>query len=118
MQWLKWKVVDIIILSILCISLLPIAGYFENSQVQTPDAAYTPITNIYINGNEALATFCDGNGTGTAEDPFIIEKYIMSEMTGKITILNTDAYLCIRNNTMNEISNGIKIEIANNIIFD
>ena len=96
---------------------MPIAGFFENrfQQAEVPNTAYTPIDNILITSNAELATFCNGNGTGTAEDPYIIEKYSISEDLGRISISNTDAYLCIRNNTINGSINGITIQNAQNV---
>ncbi|MHA1522587.1 MAG: right-handed parallel beta-helix repeat-containing protein, partial [Promethearchaeota archaeon] len=56
---------------------------------------------ISINGNSELATFCSGHGSGTYADPYIIESYeIDANSATGISIQNTNAYLLIRNCTV------------------
>lgn len=98
-------------------------GNFENRQVQVPNAAYTQVNDIFINGNDALAEFCNGTGTGTIDDPYIIENYLVNGYMGRISISNTNAHLCIRNNTVIcewgiQISRSYNVNISDNDILD
>lgn len=99
-------------MSLLCISLLPVAGYFGNREV--PSAAYTPHETIVINGDDDLANFCS-LGNGTLENPYIIENYDISGNTTGISIINTNAFLCIQNNQISNQTSGIFIYNAQNI---
>lgn len=121
------KIVSILFLSVLCISLMPLTGIFENTlqHVKVPKAAYTPHDSIEIKSNAELADFCSssGSGSGTLEDPYIIENFQISGNSTGISISNTNAYLCILNNEISHqtgairINNVQNINISGNVIF-
>ena len=107
---------NVLILSVLCISLLPVTGLFENMQAKDPSAAYTPHVAIIIDSNEALASFCTGSGTGTESDPYVIEGFSITGYPIGISISNTDAYLCIRGNEIkHQTEKGIYVAGAQNV---
>ena len=115
------KIIYVLILPFLCITVLPqipISGHFENRQVPVPDAAYTPHAPIEIDGDGALATFCNinGSGSGTSDDPYVIENLEITGESVGISIKNTFACLCIKNNNISVVENpGIHIEGARNV---
>jgi len=85
-------------------------------QAKDPSAAYTPHVAIIIDGNEALASFCTGSGTGTESDPYVIEGFSITGYPIGISILNTDAYLCIRGNEIkHQTEKGIYVAGAQNV---
>jgi len=79
---------------------------------------------IFIDGNTALDTFPNKTGTGTAADPYVIEKLEIDAGNNNsgIEIRNTDRYLIIENsvilnsgtNILNQDA-GIKLENCTNI---
>jgi parallel beta-helix repeat protein len=113
------KIMNVLILSVLCIALLPVTGHFENRNV--PKAAYTPHEPILINGNAELAALCTV-GNGTEANPYIIEGFSFIGGVYGIQIMSTDAYLCIRDNMIADkevgliIMNGQNINISRNIL--
>jgi len=68
-------------------------------------AALTPHAPIYINGNSEFTSPdpVNGGGSGTENDPYILENYIIDTSTANgIEIRNTTAYFIIRNCYMHD----------------
>ena len=83
-------------------------------------AALTPHDPIYIEGNENF-TPANGvvSGSGTAEDPYIIENWdISAENANGIEIRNTTAYFIIRSSYVHDGRLGIYFENMINGIVD
>jgi len=76
-------------------------------------AALTPHAPIYINGNSGFTKPdpVNGGGSGTENDPYIIENWIISpeNVTG-IEILNTTAYFVVRNCLIANFYYGIYLQ--------
>jgi parallel beta-helix repeat protein len=93
-------------LNLIILSLMLILGNFTNlspigsteeisiSKNQTLiTQSYIDSDSIYVNGNAAFTTTYSLPGTGTIEDPFVIEGYNITS----ITVTNTDKYFKITN---------------------
>ena len=83
-------------------------GFPQSAEIHSP---------IFIDGNTALAAFCEGNGSsGTAANPYIIEDYVIdaSSING-IEIHNVNVYLKIQNCTISNGDNGINVHNCFNI---
>jgi parallel beta-helix repeat protein len=80
-------------------------------------ASCTVTRSVYINGNENFtkANGVNGGGSGTVDDPYIIENWVISASTDTgIRIMNTTAHFIIRNclveNGRNALKDGIRLE--------
>ena len=81
----------------------------SNSKILSSTVVVEIHPPIYIDGNEALASFiaAEGSGDGTSASPYIIEDLVINASTAHgIEILNTDAYLIIQNCTIEGGSGG------------
>ena len=75
-------------------------GLWSQTQWFTVEAALTPPDPIYIKGNDnfTIPDPVNGGGSGTENDPYIIENWVISsENAHGIWIENTTAYFVIRN---------------------
>lgn len=74
---------------------------------------------IYIDGNDEF-TGANGvhDGSGTAEDPYIIEGYEFHDYYVAIWILNTDAHCLIRNIVASGGTGGIYLYYAENVTLE
>ena len=94
----------------------------SNTYLSIPQSSATH-SQIYIEGNAALDSFCSGNGTdGTFLNPHIIENYLINASgTGSaIEIRNSDRYLIIRYCTLSDSGSqtydaGIELYYSSNI---
>jgi len=84
-------------------------------------AALTPHAPILINGNAGftIPNPVNGGGSGTENDPYIIENWVISaENDNGISIRNTTAYFVIRNcvveNGSSSYNNGIYLDNVKN----
>ena len=77
---------------------------------------YPPHAPIKIIGNENFtAENGVSGGSGTKGDPYIIENWNISDVSGKgILIKNTDAYFIIRNCNLGNNADGIRFENVKN----
>jgi len=93
-----------------------IGGYWIYNSISHP-IPLTPASQIYIRGNEALDSYPHKTGSGTNDDPYVIEYFQFEDAESiQIQIINTDRNLEIRNC---EIENarlaGIYLEKCQNI---
>ncbi|MHA1745597.1 MAG: NosD domain-containing protein [Promethearchaeota archaeon] len=76
---------------------------------------------ILINGTAELDAFCEAGQDGTFSNPYIIENYVIDATTAEgIYIINTNSYLIIRNNTVENgtagNNEGILLEKCSNVL--
>ncbi len=92
------------------------SGFFvpEERLIQVMTQSYISSSDgpIVIDGNSGFSVF---PGSGTIDDPYIIEGYNISNPSGiAIDIRNTDVYFIIRNNTLTFSKDGIFLMNAKN----
>jgi parallel beta-helix repeat protein len=91
----------------------------NETYVGVPNSALTPHAPISIDGNVSLDSFCTV-GDGSFTTPYIIENYEIEAITAHgIDIMNTNAYLVIRNcvieNGSSNNFHGISLDNCSNV---
>ena len=109
------------ILMVLC-ALTGLAAGSQGTEFAVGSMTF-PLASDYISIT-SNADLVDYRGSGTADDPYIIEGMSLEDHVGNgIAITNTDAHLLIRNCTMDDLSGGyeyldrisVRIDNAKNV---
>ena len=103
-------------ISILLVSIISMGS--DRGVLDTETSPNSAVT-YFINGNTQLAEKAT-SGSGTEEDPYVIEDMLVNSSFGLQVIWNTDAYLIVRNCTFTgedgDYDTGLHIAQASNIL--
>jgi hypothetical protein len=86
-------------------ALIGLAAGSQGSELQVGSMTFPLASDyIHISSNAGLVVY---NGSGTADDPYVIEGLSLKDHVGNgIVIENTDAYILIRNCTLENLNGG------------